>query len=152
MEANLLVMLSHSTAVMTHLRDGFASIEHMLTSQLVAAIGKTVSGNDFSDYMRYHNRKIFRAEYAPQPFCYAIRRPDHYPDGTLTIESGDGSGNKEPAYTTVAGVEPVLPMSFAINAATRVSFTGGKTACNPLASSFAGLVSLQRLCDSTAAA
>ncbi len=47
--------------------------------------GKEVGPVDFSNYLRFHNRKLFKAAYAPRPFCYAIRRPDHYPEGTLSI-------------------------------------------------------------------
>lgn len=36
-------------------------IEDMLRKQLIAAIGKEVQPRDFSDYLRFHNRKLFRA-------------------------------------------------------------------------------------------
>jgi hypothetical protein len=50
-------------------------------SQLVAAIGHEVTPVDFANYQRYHNRKLLRDEYVPRPFMYAIRRPDHDPEG-----------------------------------------------------------------------
>ena len=43
--------------------------------QLIAAIGKEVGPVDFANYQRFHNRKLFRKEYQPRPFSYAIRRP-----------------------------------------------------------------------------
>jgi len=63
------------------------------------------------------------------PFCYSVRRPGHAPDGTLSIEtcsSGGMKGGGQPVHmhTTVAVIDPAAPMSFAINASTRASFTG----------------------------
>jgi hypothetical protein len=49
--------------------------------QLVSAIGHEVTPVDFANYQRYHNRKLLREEYVPRPFMYAIRRPDHDPEG-----------------------------------------------------------------------
>lgn len=48
---------------------------------LVSALGKAVTANDFSEYMIFHNRKIFANAYQPRPFCSAVRRPDHFPEG-----------------------------------------------------------------------
>lgn len=139
-EANLLVMVAHGVAISCHVGDGMSYIEDMLTKQMVAAIGKSIGRDDFDEYMRYHTRKIFKPEYAPQPFCYAIRRPDHYPDGVLSIESeGDGGGSKDPAYTMVADVQDATPMSFAINAATRVSFSGERKLHALMAQQFGSL-------------
>lgn len=59
---------------------GVDFIEDMLRLQLVAAIGKTVTSQDFANYLNFHYRKIFRNIYRPQAFSYAIRRPDHYPE------------------------------------------------------------------------
>lgn len=47
---------------------------------------------DFGNYMRFHNRKLFQGAYEPRPFCYAIRRPDHYPEGVLSIEADNNDG------------------------------------------------------------
>jgi len=42
--------------------DGVNYIENLLHQQLVAAIGKEVTSVDLSQYMCYHNRKIFKEE------------------------------------------------------------------------------------------
>ncbi len=77
---------------------------------------------DFSNYLRFHNRKLFKAAYAPRPFCYAIRRPDHYPEGTLSIEAQMADGSlADPIHTTVCYSAAARPMRFAIDAATDVS-------------------------------
>jgi len=79
-EANLVLVLSHLNRVIEAYSEGVDYIEDMLYSQLVAAIGKAVTPADFSNYLAFHNRKIFNEEYRPQAFSYAVRRPDHYPE------------------------------------------------------------------------
>ena len=55
---------------------------------------------DFTNYQRFHNRKLFKKEYQPRPFCYAIRRPEHYPEGLLSIENQLSDGSiPDPIYT-----------------------------------------------------
>ena len=68
--------------------------------------------------------------YTPEPFCYAIRRPDHYPDGTLSIESQRDSDKPIMTITrkleaTESGAD-VGTMHFPINAATNVEFKGDR--------------------------
>ena len=87
-EAALSMLCLHALSISEHFIDGVGYIEHMLGTQLVAAIGKELQPSDFAEFVRFHDKKLFKAEYAPEPFCYAIRRPDHYPDGTLSIENG----------------------------------------------------------------
>lgn len=61
---------------------------------------------DFAQYMRYHNRKLYRECFEPKPFCYAIRRPDHYPEGVISIEStspGDGVAGQTPEVSGAHG-------------------------------------------------
>jgi hypothetical protein len=59
---------------------GVDFIEGMLYKQLVDAIGKVVTPVDFSNYLVFHNRKLFDEPYRPRAFSYAIRRPDHDPE------------------------------------------------------------------------
>lgn len=127
--------------------DAFDAIEGMLYSQLRDAIGKEITPQDFSEYMAFHNRRLFKEEYRPQGFCYAIRRPAHFPEGTLSISQASGSGSgggsssdSTPQLTTLVS-HAVAPkggdggdsgdggtpmMRFALNAATEVSFAGDR--------------------------
>jgi hypothetical protein len=78
--------------------------------------------------MQFHNRKIFGDLYSPNPFSYAIRRPGHYPDGILTIETKSTSApaKSSPVETwarKVTGAE-VPSICIPIDAATSVEFTG----------------------------
>mmetsp|Transcript_26416 Transcript_26416/g.47909 ORF Transcript_26416/g.47909 Transcript_26416/m.47909 type:complete len:983 (-) Transcript_26416:1528-4476(-) len=123
-EAVLYMLCQHLVDLEQHLRDGVDSIEQMLHNQIVSAIGKEVQPKDFQEFVRFHNQKIFHPNYAPKPFCYAIRRPNRYPVGVISIED---DGEKEPIETIVRhilGGDTSPPMFIPINAATRVEFTG----------------------------
>ena len=67
-EAKLLVTLAHSRQIAQHHSDGVDYIEDMLHKQLVAAIGKELTPVDFTNYMRYHNRQLFKSEFEPNQF------------------------------------------------------------------------------------
>jgi hypothetical protein len=123
-EVRLMLMVSHARDVAAQSIDGLDYIEWMLTSQLTAAIGKQLKAADFEKHMILHNQKVFKPEFVPVPFCYAVRRPGHAPDGSIAIEFGSREGEGQPVYTHVARIPSEAAMSFAINASTRVSFTG----------------------------
>ena len=46
--------------------------------------------------MDYHHRQLFNEKYRPKGFCHAIRRPQHYPEGTLSLESRNEKGDYRP--------------------------------------------------------
>lgn len=99
----------------------------MLERQLIAAVGKTLTPLDFQNYMTYHNRRLFKPQYAPRPFSYAIRLPDHSPEGTIEICSQPDDGSvSSPINTLVRHSIAERPMTFAINAATEISFFGDR--------------------------
>lgn len=123
-EADLLVTLLHIRQICQHHANGVQYIEEMLRRQLIAAIGKQLTPADFSAYMDFHGRKLLKPEYRPQPFSHAIRRPDHSPEGVLGIEVDRGGAMPEPISTTAAWTTASTPMSFALDAATRVTFHG----------------------------
>ena len=98
-------------------------VEAMLRSQLVAAIGKEIGAADFAEYMDFHHMHLFKEEYQPKGFSYAVRRPDHFPDGIVSIENRH---DNQPIRTMVMRREAVRPMKFALNAATDVQFGGDR--------------------------
>jgi hypothetical protein len=49
--------------------------------QLIAAIGKVVTPRDVTDYMKYHYKKVYKPEYQPHNFSYAVTLPKHDPEG-----------------------------------------------------------------------
>ena len=125
-EALLLTSLLHVADVCQRYTDGVNHVEQMLRDQLIAAIGKQLTPADFSAYMDFHHQKLFQPQYRPQPFSYAVRRPDHDPEGVVSIEVNQGSPTSEPIRTSVARGAAPHPMSFALDAATRVRFDGDR--------------------------
>jgi hypothetical protein len=97
---------------------------------LIAAIGKEVQLEDLDQFVKFHNAKWLTP--APQPFCHAIRRPHHYPDGLLSIESrtstntGTSKGKVEPIETLMRQIDssPSQPLLVPLNAATTLQLTG----------------------------
>jgi len=87
-EASLVLLSHHIGSIAEHYCNGVGYIEEMLRSQLVSAIGKEIQSEDFTEFILFHNRKLFKNEFAPKPFCHAIRRPEHYPDGVFCMEAG----------------------------------------------------------------
>jgi hypothetical protein len=87
-EAGLLVALLHARRVCGQLVDSVDHLEALLRQQLVAAIGKELTPADFTAYMDFHHRKLVAPAFRPLPFSYAIRRPDHDPEGVVAIEAG----------------------------------------------------------------
>jgi len=125
-EGNILSIMDHFSAIAESYSSSIEFIETMLRQQLVAAIGKEVNPTDFAEYMTYHYRKLFKDIYAPQQFCYAIRRPDHYPEGEISIEEQHPNGDSLPISTILNWEQATCPMRFALNAATKVSIWGDR--------------------------
>ena len=91
-------------------------VEQTLHDQLVAAIGKELGAHDFAEFMRYHDRKIFRKHYRPRPFVYPIVRAGHPPQGAISIESPSTG----PLMSHTQRSVPDTPMHFKLDAATTV--------------------------------
>jgi hypothetical protein len=137
-EAGLLVTLLHAARVCLHFADGVAYIEDMLRSQLVAAIGKEVTPAELTGYMDFHARKLFKPAFRPRPFSHAVRRTGHDPEGAVAIEAEVRTAMPEPVSTVVAWSEAARPMSFALDASTRVSFLGDRYLHAYVAHQFSG--------------
>ncbi len=127
-EVLFLLISMHIQQMCGNHSDTIHYIETMLYDQLKKAVGKEITGKAFDEYMRFHNQKIYREEYLPKPFCYAIRRPDHYPEGVLSIESSTSPTNTAPILTSMrkAQADSVHTMYFSLNAATNVEFNGDR--------------------------
>ena len=122
--ARLMVTVPHSAELYSDHMLVHSAIEQLLQDQLVAAIGKHVTEADFSEYMAFHCRQLFRADRQPRPFSHLVRRPERCPDGVVSIEAG-GAGGSAPVQMISAqsGGEP-LPMRFPLSAAADVTFGG----------------------------
>jgi hypothetical protein len=124
-EAMLLSAAAHIQAIAVRYSHCVDYIEFMLEQQLVAAVGKVLQPKDFGEYMQFHARRLFANAYAPKPFVYAIRRPDHCPEGLLTIETDVGDGSLEQPLQSIVSVSNAKsPMFFSLGAATRAALLG----------------------------
>eukprot|EP01094_Clydonella_sp_ATCC50884_P013701 TRINITY_DN2397_c0_g2_i1.p1 TRINITY_DN2397_c0_g2~~TRINITY_DN2397_c0_g2_i1.p1 ORF type:complete len:1085 (-),score=448.58 TRINITY_DN2397_c0_g2_i1:334-3534(-) len=108
----LFMPVGHIHAIACALWDGVDSVEEMLRTQLCAAIGKEVTPNDFSEYMRFHNRRLFTAWARPRCFAYPVRRGEGSdPEGEVQISCAvDGGGAMRPATTMVRCVPAPRPI------------------------------------------
>jgi hypothetical protein len=126
MEVNLCVICIHSKQLTDRYAESIQYIEFMLEQQLVAAIGKKVNSTDLDKFVKYHNEKMLNP--SPKPFCYTVCRPDHYPDGILSIEQdvSDGMVPKlEPISTHARVIESSIhTLKVPLNAATTLELTG----------------------------
>lgn len=121
-EAVLVVLSEHSEHLSIRYAECMEYLEKMLENQLIAAIGKKVESRDLDQFVKFHNAKLL--DPAPQPFCHSIRRPNHYPDGLLSIESAGGDGKMEAIDTLVRELDDPSPLKVPLNAATSLELTG----------------------------
>jgi len=112
-------------------------VEGLLTQQLTQAIGKAVGARELDQFLQFHNQKLFAPAYAPRPFTYAIRRPNHFPDGMLSIEAKASSilcGNGDHDAATALPIDTMVrhvsghesPISMPINAGTSIDIGGDR--------------------------
>jgi hypothetical protein len=125
-EASILLICQHLNQLALAYQDGVDYVEHTLKQQLITAIGKEINSSDFDQFMLFHSRRLFGDEYSPRPFTYAVRRPNHNPDGILSIESRTTSGEQIQTMTRRVPGASCPTMSMPINAATAIEFTGDR--------------------------
>ena len=134
-EAKLWLMFRCMNKLSGAVEQSIGYLEEMLRKQFIAAIGKEVTPQDFDGFMAFHSRKLFSPEYAPKPFCFAIGRPNHYPDGMLTIEkkpssptsgsgSSDSSATPEPINTMVRKLRNNTGVSIPLSVAATMQMCG----------------------------
>jgi hypothetical protein len=128
-EAVIVSLTRHAASITEMWCDSINHIEDMLCTQLYNAVGKHITSNDVDEFVKSYNQKLFIETYAPEPFSYAIRRPNHYPDGEISIEEtkldGNGNDSAKHAMTFTRQLEGgEYPMSIPINSATSVEFKG----------------------------
>ncbi|MGK3741120.1 MAG: hypothetical protein ACI90V_007970 [Bacillariaceae sp.] len=126
MEVNLCVLCIHSKQLTDRYAESIQYIEFMLEKQLIAAIGKKVNSTDLDKFVKYQNEKMLNP--SPKPFCYTVCRPDHYPDGILSIEQDVGGESmvpkSEPISTHARVIKSNHPLKVPLNAATTLELTG----------------------------
>uniref|UniRef100_A0A7S4LZJ0 Uncharacterized protein n=1 Tax=Guillardia theta TaxID=55529 RepID=A0A7S4LZJ0_GUITH len=126
-EGRVLCLLFHLLRIVEDHHRSVNHVEDGMREQLISAIGKEILPSDFLNYMCFHYRRFFLPSFAPSPFSFAIRRPDHFPDGALTMECKMSSSDQyEPVLTfrKETTIPPSSPMRMKINSGTQVSFCG----------------------------
>eukprot|EP00585_Thalassiosira_rotula_P016758 CAMPEP_0196193486 /NCGR_PEP_ID=MMETSP0911-20130528/49561_1 /TAXON_ID=49265 /ORGANISM="Thalassiosira rotula, Strain GSO102" /LENGTH=999 /DNA_ID=CAMNT_0041465725 /DNA_START=1424 /DNA_END=4423 /DNA_ORIENTATION=- len=119
-EATLSLIFGALQDLSTQYDDSLSFIEKMMENQLVAAIGKRLTPNDLDKFVKFHNVRLLRP--TPKPFSHAIRRPDHYPVGLLSIESHDGE--TECIHSHSREVVATANLKIPLSAATVLELTG----------------------------
>eukprot|EP00475_Leptophrys_vorax_P007974 TRINITY_DN15106_c0_g1_i1.p1 TRINITY_DN15106_c0_g1~~TRINITY_DN15106_c0_g1_i1.p1 ORF type:complete len:946 (+),score=278.82 TRINITY_DN15106_c0_g1_i1:56-2893(+) len=125
-EANIIIILSHSSQISQEFYDGVEYIESMLRQQLMSALGKEIRQEEFDEFMDFHYRKFFLPQYEPKQFCQAIRRPEHYPEGFVSIEKVNVKGVSQPILTQVRRWKSDFPIQIPISAASEASVFGDR--------------------------
>ena len=128
-EGRFLVACHYLQRVAQWASDGVEYVEDLLRKQVIAAVGKVLTADDFNTYMRTHGRRLFLPDFQPRPLCVSVRRSSqHTPEGLLRIEgkASTEGGLPEPILTISASVRGASAhiMDLAISAETRVRFGG----------------------------
>eukprot|EP01061_Rhynchopus_euleeides_P005867 TRINITY_DN14992_c0_g1_i1.p1 TRINITY_DN14992_c0_g1~~TRINITY_DN14992_c0_g1_i1.p1 ORF type:complete len:1005 (+),score=375.55 TRINITY_DN14992_c0_g1_i1:74-3016(+) len=134
-EAQRVVILQHISRVGSALADCLQYLEHMVYSQLVRAIGKSVSSDDFAEYMAFHMRNLYRPEYQPTPFSFNVESQEVAkgdPEGSVSILCSDThlSGGSEvltmsrKVMSSTDSAVPPMGMRFELSAAAHATMRG----------------------------
>eukprot|EP00939_MAST-03C_sp_MAST-3C-sp1_P004703 g4703.t1 len=120
-EGALYGIIGHVRELTKQYSAGVDAVEEMLRTQIVRAIGKTVTPKDFDEYMNWHYTQIFFESYRPRPFCHSVGGgEDTSPEGAVSIEFRHR--DEYVRTSSVSGKGP--PLRFALNAASNVTFRG----------------------------
>ena len=120
-EAKLCAIGRHVADVIRMHTSSVKHVEGMLRAQLVSAIGKELAPSDFAAYMTHHEARLYADDFAPKPFCFAVRRDGRFPEGSVSIEVAGGA-ESSPVHTLrrTLGATVAAPMHFSLDAATTV--------------------------------
>lgn len=124
----LAVTLAHARFLCEAHLYAIDEVEHALERALIAAIGHRVLPADVAAFQRFHDRRFYAPAFRPRPFAYPVRRPDRTPEGVVSLHE-DG----EPIHTFVHRLPSHEPITFALNAATKVTLSASPPAalCEP---------------------
>eukprot|EP00656_Telonema_subtile_P010681 TRINITY_DN15184_c0_g2_i5.p1 TRINITY_DN15184_c0_g2~~TRINITY_DN15184_c0_g2_i5.p1 ORF type:complete len:752 (-),score=190.90 TRINITY_DN15184_c0_g2_i5:44-2299(-) len=128
-EITVWITVMHMQEVCASYEQCIGYIESLIRDQLVAAIGKVLTPDDFAEYIHFHNSKLFAAPYAPRPFAYAVRRsPQHSPQGMVAIEHKPEHTDAilRPIYSLVKHSPAQCPMKVQLSASVQIAFTGDR--------------------------
>eukprot|EP01060_Flectonema_neradi_P005895 TRINITY_DN13954_c0_g1_i1.p1 TRINITY_DN13954_c0_g1~~TRINITY_DN13954_c0_g1_i1.p1 ORF type:complete len:903 (+),score=185.96 TRINITY_DN13954_c0_g1_i1:83-2791(+) len=133
------MLLNHCTDICNGFCDGIGYLEEQLRKQLIDSLGKEVTPAEFTEYMDYHNRKLFKEGCDPSLFVYPVQRPGFYPEGLISItrppaapaveEKSTDSSKKadkpisQPLYTLHNQLDTEMDFELPIDATVTAKFT-----------------------------
>lgn len=124
-DALMLSSVSHLNEISLHFAQGLDMVDLMVSSLLIASIGKYIEPSDFSAYMQFHFRRLLKTQYQLSPFSHSIRRSlAHSPEGTLRIEDAESYESVTPIQTMHRSVVAEIGMEFPLSASSKVTFKG----------------------------
>ena len=79
------VAFGHLDALSLGTQAALRWIEMGIRNQLKSAISEDITPQQFQEYMSYHQEELFKDQYKMKKFDSIIRRPRHYPEGTISL-------------------------------------------------------------------
>ncbi|CAE6909179.1 unnamed protein product [Symbiodinium natans] len=120
---SLLIVVQEMASLARQMTSAIRELERMLYDQLTAAIGKKLLPIDFGEYMEFHGRELLREEYQTSSFVFAVRRAQHHPEGTVSIEApGRHSHQAISTFSLHRAEAPAMRMQ--LSSAATISLTG----------------------------
>jgi hypothetical protein len=139
-EARFCLILLHLNDLALSFAHSVQYIEDLLHKQLISALGRHITAQDFHDYSAFHYRRLYRQEFQPKHFSFPIKRDQNSAEGTLEIlETGISSNVGSSAILTLSRALCSGPsMNFSLNSACKIEFRGRKYLHSYLATDFSG--------------
>eukprot|EP00754_Rhynchopus_humris_P031237 Rhum_TRINITY_DN15326_c0_g1::Rhum_TRINITY_DN15326_c0_g1_i3::g.151847::m.151847 len=117
-------LVQHLRVLCQQFDAGVLYVEDLVRQQLVSAIGREVTKDDFKQFMRQHQQAFFaEGDTAPAAFSHAVRRPGHAPEGTLLIEETDDAGRSAP-IATQSRLVPNTALRLALSSSASLALSG----------------------------
>eukprot|EP01127_Copromyxa_protea_P002107 TRINITY_DN1199_c0_g1_i3.p1 TRINITY_DN1199_c0_g1~~TRINITY_DN1199_c0_g1_i3.p1 ORF type:complete len:1012 (-),score=233.88 TRINITY_DN1199_c0_g1_i3:40-3075(-) len=138
-DAKVAVIADYFKLISQHYYNSVEFVEDLIRKQLISAIGRELSPVDFNTYMAFHNKRLFKKDFRQYPFSYPVRFEDNAVEGTVSIEAQQTVGSDVlPIFTHVRGGKATVPMKFALDASSYVSFYGERYVHGWVSNQFAG--------------
>ena len=117
-EAGVSLVMQQISRVCRSYADSVVYVESLLRDQLVAAVGKAVSANDFAEYMSFHMRRRLQRAYAPRGLAVSVRHGNLNPEGSVVVQDKRFGCLPVPTFSRALGASV---MRFDLNATTEAT-------------------------------
>jgi hypothetical protein len=89
-DAKLFLIVKHLNAIVERYKESICYIEGVLRRQLIRAIGKEITNDDFAEFLDLYHKNDPNG-IVPKMFSFLVSRPGHTPEGSFSIESNSSS-------------------------------------------------------------